>query len=216
MPDMDGLSLQRMLAQTAVGLPVIMITGHADISMAVQAMRNGAFDFIEKPVDDELLVASITSAIEQRKQTAGSGPDEKSLMARFGLLTDREKSVAEMVAEGYSSAAIASTFLNQRTHRGPSSRQRSGQDAGNVITPAYQVPTPDIASQTLNLLDRTPIGQNNCALHQFIQGDFRLICARKQADAVLAIPSQSVWPTPIEQLSFPWQRCRDRLEPDAQ
>ena len=110
MPDMDGLSLQRMLAQTAVGLPVIMITGHADISMAVQAMRNGAFDFIEKPVDDELLVASITSAIEQRKQTAASGPDEESLMARFGQLTDREKSVAEMVAEGYSSAAIASTF----------------------------------------------------------------------------------------------------------
>jgi two-component system, LuxR family, response regulator FixJ len=110
MPDMDGLSLQRMLTQTAAGLPVIMITGHADISMAVQAMRNGAFDFIEKPIDDELLVASITSAIEQRKQTVGSGPDEKSLMARFRQLTDREKSVAEMVAEGYSSAAIASTF----------------------------------------------------------------------------------------------------------
>ena len=110
MPDMDGLSLQRILAQNAAGLPVIMITGHADISMAVQAMRNGAFDFIEKPVDDEQLVASITSAIEQRKHAAGSGPDEKSLIARYVLLTERERSVAEMVAEGYSSAAIASTF----------------------------------------------------------------------------------------------------------
>ena len=110
MPDMDGLSLQRMLAQTAVGLPVVMITGHADISMAVQAMRNGAFDFIEKPVDDEQLVASIRSAIEQRKQASGPGPDEKSLMVRYELLTEREKSVAEMVAGGYSSAAIASTF----------------------------------------------------------------------------------------------------------
>ena len=53
MPEMDGLALQRMLAQTAANLPVVIITGHADIAMAVQAMRNGASDFIEKPIDDE-------------------------------------------------------------------------------------------------------------------------------------------------------------------
>jgi two-component system, LuxR family, response regulator FixJ len=110
MPEMDGLALQRVLAQTAANLPVIMITGHADIAMAVHAMRNGAYDFIEKPIDDEQLVASINAAIDQRRQASSAGPDEQSLLARYGLLTDREKSVAEMVAEGYSSAAIASTF----------------------------------------------------------------------------------------------------------
>lgn len=110
MPEMDGLALQRVLAQTAANLPVIMITGHADIAMAVHAMRNGAYDFIEKPIDDEQLVASINAAIDQRRQASSAGPDEQSLLARYELLTDREKSVAEMVAEGYSSAAIASTF----------------------------------------------------------------------------------------------------------
>lgn len=110
MPGMSGLALQRVLAQTAVNLPVIIITGHADIAMAVHAMRNGAYDFIEKPVDDEQLVASINAAIDQKKNAFRAGPDEQSLLFRYGLLTDREKSVADMVAEGYSSAAIASTF----------------------------------------------------------------------------------------------------------
>ena len=110
MPEMDGLALQRMLAQTAANLPVIIITGHADIAMAVQAMRNGASDFIEKPIDDEQLVASIHAAIDQKKHASRSGPDEKALLARLELLTEREKSVAEMVAEGYSSAAIAAAF----------------------------------------------------------------------------------------------------------
>lgn len=110
MPGMSGLALQRVLAQTAANLPVIMITGHADIAMAVHAMRNGAYDFIEKPVDDEQLVASINAAIDQKKNASRAGPDEQSLLARYELLTDREKSVADMVAEGYSSAAIASTF----------------------------------------------------------------------------------------------------------
>jgi len=110
MPEIDGLALQRMLAQTAANLPVIIITGHADIAMAVQAMRNGASDFIEKPIDDEQLVASIQAAIDQKKHASRSGPDEKALLARHELLTEREKSVAEMVAEGYSSAAIAAAF----------------------------------------------------------------------------------------------------------
>jgi len=110
MPEIDGLALQRMLAQTAANLPVIIITGHADIAMAVQAMRNGASDFIEKPIDDEQLVASIQAAIDQKRHASRSGPDEKSLLARLATLTERERSVAEMVAEGYSSAAIAAAF----------------------------------------------------------------------------------------------------------
>lgn len=110
MPEMDGLTFQRILAQTAINLPVIMITGHADVQMAVHAMRNGAYDFIEKPIDDVQLVASINAAVGQRKQASSRTDDHRSLLARYAQLTDREKSVAGMVAEGYSSAAIASTF----------------------------------------------------------------------------------------------------------
>src|SRR5215471_12710235 len=63
MPDMDGLALQEELAGRKIGLPVIIITGHGDVPLAVRAMKAGAVDFIEKPFDDELLLASVKSAL---------------------------------------------------------------------------------------------------------------------------------------------------------
>lgn len=110
MPEMDGLMAQRLLSETAPQLPVIMITGHGDIAMAVRAMKNGAFDFIEKPIDDAQLVNAIRTAVETPRRTSQKGPDEQSLSKRYKLLTERERSVASMVAEGYSSAAIAATL----------------------------------------------------------------------------------------------------------
>src|SRR5262245_52537292 len=71
MPDIDGLALQEELARRNIGLPVIIVTGHGDVPLAVRAMKAGAVDFLEKPFDDELLLQSIKQALTLRKQSQG-------------------------------------------------------------------------------------------------------------------------------------------------
>ncbi len=110
MPDMDGLIAQMIISEATLAPPVIMITGHGDVAMAVRAMKNGAFDFVEKPIDDERLVTSIQAGIQQRHQSPHTGPDIKALGERYDQLTERERTVAAMVIDGYSSAAIAATL----------------------------------------------------------------------------------------------------------
>lgn len=110
MPDMDGLTALKLIQSTATHLPVIMVTGHADVPMAVQAMKLGAADFIEKPVDDEELVGSIRSAIERNKRDAEEVSLVKAVRERYATLTPREQSVADLVVEGYSSSAIAANL----------------------------------------------------------------------------------------------------------
>ena len=107
MPEIDGLQMLQLLKTAESAPPVIIITGHADVPMAVQAMKYGAADFLEKPVVDEDLAASIAAAINACEQ-AGSEPALVRTMAdRYATLTPRERNVAGMVVQGYSSAAIA-------------------------------------------------------------------------------------------------------------
>lgn len=116
MPGVDGMVAQRMISEEDDATPVIMITGHADISMAVLAMKNGAYDFIEKPIDDEKLVASISAALASKPKRSSAGPEVEILMQRFGLLTKREKLIAQMVAEGFSTYSIAANLgISSRT-----------------------------------------------------------------------------------------------------
>jgi two-component system response regulator FixJ len=107
MPELDGLTVLKIIQSAGEHPPVIMITGHADVPMAVQAMKLGAADFIEKPVNDEELVESIRSVLERRKRDAEEVSLERLVRDRYATLTPREQAVAELVVEGYSSAAIA-------------------------------------------------------------------------------------------------------------
>src|SRR5215813_12571541 len=70
MPDISGIELLRRLSETQVKLPVIVITGHADVPLAVEAMKNGAVDFLEKPYEDEVLLGSVRSALDRSQQNA--------------------------------------------------------------------------------------------------------------------------------------------------
>ena len=107
MPGMSGLELQEHLRQQQIRIPVIIITGHGDVPMAVKAMKAGALDFIEKPFDDDTLLATIQRALEvdasQRLQQAGRA----EYATRLAQLTPREHEVMLMVTDGKSNKEIA-------------------------------------------------------------------------------------------------------------
>lgn len=107
MPDMDGLALQEELANRKVGLPVIIVTGHGDVPLAVRAMRAGAVDFIEKPFDDEVLLQSIKHALLLGKESRGQASLAQTAAARIALLTERERQVLEYLLAGKANKVIA-------------------------------------------------------------------------------------------------------------
>lgn len=107
MPRMDGIELMREVNRLAIPLPVILISGHADVPMAVAAIKAGALEFIEKPIDDRALVAAVNRAFAEAFERLQSSQSLQELRARFSRLTARESKVADLVVQGYTSQAIA-------------------------------------------------------------------------------------------------------------
>jgi len=105
MPDMNGLGLLAALAERGDAPPVIMITGHGDVPMAVRAMKLGAVDFIEKPFDAQLLVARVREALRTAADRGGT-PAGADIQRRLELLTPREREVMEQLVVGRSNKAI--------------------------------------------------------------------------------------------------------------
>jgi two-component system response regulator FixJ len=107
MPGMSGLDLQDALVARNISLPVIIITGHADIPMAVRAMRAGAVDFLEKPFREQDLLQRIKQAIEQDAAARRERARKDEIAARFDALTPREREVLDLVVAGRHNKAIA-------------------------------------------------------------------------------------------------------------
>lgn len=107
MPGMDGIDLMRELARRSIHLPVILMSGHADVPMAVAAIKAGAEEFIEKPLDDKQLLAAINRGLAQMFEQLDSKQSLDALGRRFERLTPREAEVFDLVVEGYTSHAIA-------------------------------------------------------------------------------------------------------------
>ena len=116
MPGMDGIELVRELGRRKLALPIVLISGHADVPMAVAAIKAGAEDFIEKPVDDAQLLAAINRCLAhsfEQQSTDRSGSD---LDSRYERLTPREAEVMDFVVQGFTSQAIALRLdISQRT-----------------------------------------------------------------------------------------------------
>ncbi|QGP79196.1 response regulator FixJ [Sphingobium sp. CAP-1] len=107
MPDMDGLEVQRELRARGVMLPVVIMTGHGDVDMAVAAMKAGASDFIEKPFDKHSLLACIEAARRQSVAARGASARAQEAQARLNVLTDRERDVLGGLVEGLPNKTIA-------------------------------------------------------------------------------------------------------------
>jgi two-component system response regulator FixJ len=107
MPGTDGIELVRHLNQRGIALPVVLISGHADIPMAVAAIKAGAEEFIEKPVDDTQLVSAINRGLARLHDSLGASRSSEELRERFARLTPRQTEIFDLVAEGFTSQSIA-------------------------------------------------------------------------------------------------------------
>jgi two-component system response regulator FixJ len=107
MPGMDGLELQQRLKTMGVEMPIIIMTGHADVPLAVQAMKAGAVDFIEKPFDDETLLSAIRIALDVYDKNGQSSIEIAQIQARLDTLSAREKEVLEGLLAGHANKTIA-------------------------------------------------------------------------------------------------------------
>lgn len=107
MPEVSGLQLQAQLLEQAVDTPIIFITGHADVPTAVEAMRRGAFDYVEKPVHGQHLLDRVNAALTLSRERYRQRQQRTSREARLALLTPQEGKIARWVVEGKSSREIA-------------------------------------------------------------------------------------------------------------
>jgi len=116
MPGVDGLELQKRLKDLGVDMPMIIMTGHADVPLAVQAMKAGAIDFLEKPFDDALLLNAIRIALNQHESAGQAGVEIAQIRAKIDTLSVRERQVLEGVLAGHPNKTIAFDLgLSSRT-----------------------------------------------------------------------------------------------------
>jgi two-component system response regulator FixJ len=107
MPGLSGIELLRRLQEMQIGLPVIVITGHGDVPLAVEAMKCGAVDFLEKPFDDDVLLASVRGALNRSEESAAVEAERADIRARIAALTQRERDVLEGLVAGHPNKIIA-------------------------------------------------------------------------------------------------------------
>jgi two-component system, LuxR family, response regulator FixJ len=107
MPEVSGIDLLRRLEEFKLGVPVIVITGHGDVPLAVEAMKIGAVDFIEKPFDDEVLLTSVRSALNRLDRDHKRQAERREVEARLATLSSRERDVLEGLVAGQANKQIA-------------------------------------------------------------------------------------------------------------
>lgn len=122
MPEMDGLTLLRELSARRREIAVVIMTGFGDVPLAVKAMKEGAVDFVEKPMPRDVLIGAVQRALGKAKQAQSTADEKREAAARFGRLTGRERDVLELLVAGDANKIIAHKLgISPRTveiHRG--------------------------------------------------------------------------------------------------
>ncbi len=142
MPGMSGLDLQERLAAQRIQVPIIFITGHGDVKMAVRAVQSGAFDFVVKPFNDQDLLDRIQKAIIFDAGRRSKNVQRVQLNSLFASLTPREREVLELVVEGMSNKAIANSLgLSAKTvevHRAKVMDKMHARSVADLVKMAMQ------------------------------------------------------------------------------
>jgi two-component system response regulator FixJ len=107
MPQLSGIELLRRFKELKLDVPVIVITGHGDVPLAVEAMKIGAADFLEKPFDDEVLLASVRSALDQQDRNSRRQAERAGIESRLAELSNREREVLDGLVAGHANKQIA-------------------------------------------------------------------------------------------------------------
>jgi FixJ family two-component response regulator len=149
LPGMSGLAFQQELVRAGVALPVIFLTGHADVPMTVRAMKAGAAEFLTKPVDEQVLLDAIHTAIEKDRAKRHSAANVAELKARYGLLTEREREVLTMVVAGQPNKQIAAelglSLVTIKVHRGQVMRKMLAKSVPDLVRMADRLGLPSSA-----------------------------------------------------------------------
>lgn len=116
MPGMTGLELQAALRARAIELPVVVLTAHGDVATARAALKNGAFDFLEKPIDDALLIEVLGNALRVDRERRTAVTTRAFVSARFERLTEREREILALITAGHQNREVAAQLgISPRT-----------------------------------------------------------------------------------------------------
>ncbi|MGB5343923.1 MAG: response regulator transcription factor [Thermoanaerobaculia bacterium] len=137
LPGMSGLELQQRLADDGADLPIVFITGHGDVPMAVRAMRRGAVDFLQKPFSDQELLDRVQQALAEQSQRRQQSESKAEIAQRIRSLTPREHEVMELIVEGLANKVIANRLgTSQRTvevHRASVMRKMQADSVARLV-----------------------------------------------------------------------------------
>src|SRR5262249_48528852 len=137
LPDMNGLEFQNRLSQMGNPMPVVVMTGHGDISMSVRAMKGGAVDFLPKPFRDQDMLDAVMAAIARDRQRRQLEQEELQLWARFASLSERERQVMLLVTKGKMNKQVAGDLgiseITVKVHRGAVMRKMGVRTLADLV-----------------------------------------------------------------------------------
>ena len=137
LPGLSGLDLQAELANAGFPIPVIFITGHADVPMSVRAMKAGAVDFLTKPFRDQDLLDAVTRALDVDRKRRKDKKDIHDVRARYLTLTSREKQIMALVTDGLLNKQVAHTLgiseVTAKIHRGKVTRKMGAKSLAELV-----------------------------------------------------------------------------------
>lgn len=143
LPELNGLDLQKLIAEDRADMPIIFITGHGDVPMTVQAMKAGAVEFLTKPIDDEALLAAIRNAVERSSAAIGDQTELQSLRDCYASLTPREREVMSLVVSGLLNKQVGLQLgiseITVKAHRGKVMQKMNADSLADMVKMAVKL-----------------------------------------------------------------------------
>jgi FixJ family two-component response regulator len=143
LPDLNGLELQKLIASERTDMPIIFITGHGDVPMTVRAMKGGAFEFLTKPLDDDVLLTAIRHAIKRSSATLGDESEIKAVRDCYASLTPREQEVMKFVVSGMLNKQVGLKLgiseITVKAHRGKMMQKMKADSLADLVKTAVRL-----------------------------------------------------------------------------